>query len=74
VDQRQASECFAIDVYRSIHSHLDAFCQLHNSLAGGISEQVGIAADGAALPVGPVTPDLALKPDAALDPTEPVEP
>jgi hypothetical protein len=43
-------------------------------LAGEISEQVGIAADGAALPVEPVTPDPALKPDAALDPTEPLEP
>jgi hypothetical protein len=51
-----------------------AFCQLHNSLAGGNSGQVGIAADGAALPEGPATPDPALKPDAALDPTEPLEP
>jgi hypothetical protein len=53
---------------------LDAFCQLHNSLGGGNSEQVGIAADGAALPVGPVTPDPALEPDLALVPTKPLEP
>jgi hypothetical protein len=50
------------------------FDQLHNSLAGGNSWQVGIAADGAALPVGPLTPDPALKPDLALDPTKPLEP
>ena len=48
--------------------------ELHNSLAGGNSAQVGIATDRAALPVGPLTPDPALKPDLALDPTKPLEP
>jgi hypothetical protein len=34
-------------------------------IADGKTGQVGIAGDGAALPVAPVTPDPALKPDAA---------
>ena len=58
----------------TMRATLDAFCQLHNSLAGGNSEQVGIAADGPAPPPGPLTPDPALEPDAARDPTEPLEP
>jgi hypothetical protein len=43
--------------------------QLHNSLAGGNSEQVGIDGDGGALlPVPPPELDAALDPDTAPDP------
>jgi hypothetical protein len=75
----QLSEVRPVIAYRAgsrstMHATLDAFCQLHNSLAGGNAAQVGIAADGAALPVGPLTPEPALKLDLALDPTKPLEP
>jgi hypothetical protein len=50
----------------SIHRTAD---QLHNSLAGGNSEQVGIDVDGGALlPVPPPEFDAALDPDTAPDP------
>jgi hypothetical protein len=41
--------------------------QLHNSLAGGNSEQVGIDGDAGAPPLPPEL-DAALDPDAAPDP------
>jgi hypothetical protein len=50
----------------SIHRSAD---QLHNSLAGGNSEQAGIDGDGGALlPVPPPELDAALDPDTAPDP------
>jgi hypothetical protein len=48
----------------SIHRSAD---QLHNSLAGGNSEQVGIDGDGGAL-LPPPELDAALDPDTAPDP------
>ena len=43
-------------------------------MAGGNSEQVGIAADGPAPPAGPLNPDPAPELVTVLDPTEPLEP